>query len=163
MAKNVGAVLIIAVSCYFPVYHIGRIREEIQLARSFEITFRMFRRKLERSGITMPELIAQGQDGDAAVFFRQLQLSALTERSFREIWECALGASDFSSAIRNCLHPLGSVLGQYDREAQCEALSAAEEELHQYTNELQHRIERDRRMWFTLSVSSGMIFVMLTL
>lgn len=165
MIRLLGSVLILCASLAVPMGEIRRTQQEICLYQQFRDALRRMSREIEHHGAQMQELIDAGKQtaGIVGEFFSEIKISALSERSLKLQWNNALQQFRAQKPLYNALLPLGEVLGCYDRETQCASLNEAADQLETLSQQQRQRLAHSRRLWYTLSLSSAFMLVLLLL
>lgn len=165
MIRLLGSALILCASLAVPMGEIRRTQQEICLYQQFCDALRRMSREIEHHGAQMQELIDAGKQtaGIVGEFFSEIKISALSERSFQLQWNNALQQFRAQKPLYNAVLPLGEVLGSYDRETQCASLNEAADQLETLAQTQRQRLAHSRRLWYTLSLSSAFMLVLLLL
>lgn len=165
MIRLLGSALILCAGLAVPMGEIRRIQQEICLYQQFRDALRRMSREIEHHGAQMQELIDTGKQTDGIVgkFFSEIKISALSERSLKLQWNNALQLFKAQKPLHNALLPLSEVLGCYDRETQCASLNEAADQLETLVQTQRQRLVDSRRLWYTLSLSSAFMLVLLLL
>ena len=162
--KLSGAILIL-LGCLLAGGQYARSRRrELQCLTALCAALERMEGELSARALPLPELIAllaEESASPASAFFAKLneQLSALGERSFRELWQnaarCAL--SPLSSRERDCFSELGAALGRYPLEQQTAAIRRCRELLSVRRETCARRLRDDLRLGWGLSASLGFL------
>lgn len=168
MLKWTGAGLIL-LGCVLPALRqTAALRRRRRQLGAFALALEHFRRRLELQTPEMGALLRSLPElGEEAVqnFFRSLSVDDLSRRSFARQWREGLDAPELNlgETARESLLALGRVLGQYDREEQCESLRRAAAELERFQRETTELLRQYRRVWLPVSASAGVMVVLLLL
>lgn len=163
MIKAAGIVLILGACCGYPICKIHQIREEIAVLERLGDTFASLVNEMQHHAPDMQELLSLGarQPGVIGTFFHSMCLSKIREMSFEALWRTALQGADLPRSAKVCLLPLGGILGRYDRQTQCQAMQEAAEKLKHRADALKRTLQTNQRLWYTLSLSSGLVVILL--
>ncbi len=163
MIKAAGVLLILGACCAYPIERVRRTWEEIAVLNCLADTLTRFIHEMEQHAPDMQELLSIGaeQSGAAGAFFHSMCLSQIREMSFETLWQTALQKAAFSQSAKACLLPLGGILGRYDRQTQCQAMQMAAEQLRRRGDTLREALRTNQRLWYTLSLSSGLVTILL--
>lgn len=166
MIKVLGGALVLG-SCFWWAQHQTRtLRQEAETLESLARTLEEMARELDRCAPEMETLLQVGLGAEHETirqFFQSLSLGRLREESFETLWREAVEGSALPEGGKKRLYPLGSVLGRYDRSAQIAALSEAQQDLREDGEGLRRKISENQRLWYTLSLSTGLMVVLLLL
>lgn len=166
MVKAVGSVLVVGSCLWVAQRQSGGLRQEAEVLEALAQALERMARELERCAPEMRTLLAAGTHSAHPMvrqLFQGVALEELGEQSFEELWRRALEASGLSDRGRGLLLPLGGVLGRYDRTAEVGALTAAGADLRAEVERLRRQLTENRRLWYTLSLSTGLMTVLLLL
>lgn len=129
---------------------------------------RTMERELRCREPTLPELLdtlSRCTGGPVRRHFAACQqgLVHLDSRPFSAIWRESLSDSglDLPRQDREQFRGLGDILGRYDRETQCAALTRLAEESAERLRRARERQPGRNRLYMTLSAAGGMLLVIL--
>lgn len=166
MNKLVGAVLLILGSVLPAVEQNRERKKALHLTESMIQALNDIRRMLTLRSPEMESLLSGAnfsETSETGCFFQQIRLDRLEERSFSLQWADALQTLPVSPDAKALLEPLGTVLGQCGLEEQCRCLRSTSEELEILLRRERERCSQEQRLGLTLSVSAGMMAVILLL
>ncbi|MCD8352904.1 MAG: stage III sporulation protein AB [Clostridiales bacterium] len=166
MVKCAGAVCVL-LGCLLPVCQRLRMEREhiVQLGALAQALDGM-RRQLTICAPPMGELLAQAgrsPEGTVGRFFAALRLEELEQRPFAALWDSAICSSGLSLSReeRETLSQVGQVLGTCGAEEQCDTLANAAEVLRRCQTRRREALRGERRLWYTLAASAGLLAVLI--
>lgn len=153
--------------CLLPaIQHMGQEGRHIrQLAAAAESLDEM-RRQLAICAPQMEEVLAAAsgsQEEAVGKFYRSIHLEDLEEQPFSGLWDKALRTSGLLLDVEELrvLSSVGQILGRYDQEEQCGKLESAAAELRRCQRRREEALRANRRLWYTLSASAGLLAVLI--
>lgn len=162
--KLTGALLILLGSLLAGRQYALSRRRELRSLTALCAALERMERELSARALPLPELIAllaRETAAPANAFFSRLSdgLSALGERSFRELWQDAAQSalSPQSARERDAFCELGAALGRYPLPEQTAAIRRCREELSTRRDACARRLRDDLRLGWGLSASLGFL------
>lgn len=166
MIKALGGTLVLG-SCFWWAQHqMGSLRQQAEILEALAETLAHMARELDRCAPEMETLLQLGLEEEHETvrqLFGSISLGRLGEQRFETLWRDSVEASNVPEAGKRILCPLGAVLGRYDREAQIAALSGAQTDLREAGAALRRKLSENRKLWYTLSLSTGLMVVLMFL
>lgn len=126
-------------------------------------------RELEWSLVPLPEALSRAAAGSAKAqkWLGPLAVSipSAGEQPFQHLWEQALQTSGLALTGEDyaVLQRLGSVLGRYDAQSQCQALAAAGARLNSLREDAAERQKKFGQLYRTLGLAVGALLIVLLL
>ncbi|MCD7838743.1 MAG: stage III sporulation protein AB [Clostridiales bacterium] len=166
MVKAAGAVCVL-LGCLLPVCHRLRLeREHIAQLGALAQALDGMRRQLTICAPPMEELLAYAgrtPEGTVRRFFTALRLEELEQRPFVALWDGAIRSSGLAlnREERETLSQVGQVLGTCGVEEQCDRLADAADTLRCYQTRRREALRGERRLWYTLAASAGLLVVLI--
>lgn len=166
MVKGVGAVCVL-LGCLLPVCQRLRLeRSHIAQLGALAQALDGMRRQLTICAPPMEELLARAgrsPEGTMRRFFAALRLEELEQQPFAALWDGAIRASGLSLDREEweALSQVGQVLGACGAEEQCDRLADAAESLRRCQARRREALRGERRLWYTLATSAGLLAVLI--
>ncbi len=164
MVKLAGAIFVLTGSWLVSVQKVAQERRHIRQLNGLSAGLEAMRRQLLLCAAPMEELLLSAErcGGDRiSGFFQAISLSELEKKPFAVQWDSAAEAAELllTEEERRTLSEAGQVLGQAGLEEQCACLQAAAEALRTRAKERAQNLAQNRRLWYTLSASAGLLAV----
>lgn len=122
--------------------------------------------ELEAFRAPLPELagrLARGAAGAGGALFSRLQgqMMSLPERSFSDLWQEAL--MPLSPPARQCLEPLGGILGRFGAQEQARAVRHSRELLGLWAARAAEKSRRSGRLYIGMGTCAGAVLSVMLL
>ncbi len=164
MSKLIGALCVLG-ACLFPALERTKgERYHIRLLGALAVSLERIRGLLEESAPSMEALLAEGADSEEEAirrFYRSFRLDELEWKSFGEQWAELSGMLPLSAEEWRSLAEVGQVLGRYGVEEVCQRLERAAAEFRSQRERRRQALDRNQRLWLTLSATAGLLCVLL--
>lgn len=158
MLRGLGALLLTAAGLMSGVAAAGKLRRQHRELEELAQAMALMALELEGFQLPLPELcagLARTAAGAGGELFRRLEglLDRLSEERFSGLWEEA--AAPLSPAARQCLMPLGCVLGRYGAAEQAGAVRHCRQQLLLQAARAEELSRRNGRLYIGLSACLG--------
>ena len=168
MMRLVGAVLLALGAVALGVGAVNGLEGRVRDLRGLVSGLELLGREMGWNLTPLPGQLAQASQqvgGRAGEFFRLCAQGAehLNGRTFAQVWQQAGEASQMrlERTDGELLEQLGSVLGRYDGERQCQALATSVERLEEQLHQALEQRRRLGRVYGTLSLTAGAVLIIL--
>lgn len=166
MLQLIGAVLLLCASATFGFLAVQGLKERVKQLHFLITALEEMERELHCRLTPMPELLAALEariPGPVGAFF-SLCVSGLHNlggRPFSKVWSEALEAADLhlEEGDRILVEELGSCLGRYDGQRQCDSIVQTRMRLEEHLADAAEQRNRLGRVYGTLSLAAGAFLV----
>lgn len=169
MIRLFGAALVAAGCAWLGFQAAERLRERTRALEEMASGLALLEQELELGGLPLPRLmeeLSRRTAGPARLLFRDCLggLDRLDQISFPLLWRQAVeGRGELGRQGRECLYPLGEVLGRCDIPQQCLSLKAVRLRLEELSRRFEEDSRRQGRVFQALGLSGGAFLVILLL
>lgn len=168
MIRLIGAVLLAGGASVLGFGAVRGLEKRVSVLDQLLAGLETVRRELEWRLPPLPELMKQASEctrDQVSDFFRLCSVGAmqLNGRTFASVWQMGLESADIplEDEDRAALERLGSVLGRYDGNCQCQTLDESLEGLKRLRAAARERRDRMGKVYGALGLTAGAFLVIL--